>query len=71
MITELKANKSVNSSDVIFVEGHTPNYGELYKTTRFCLAPHGADVALCVFWVCSLAGVTGRPARRDHATPHA
>ncbi|GLI67688.1 hypothetical protein VaNZ11_011952 [Volvox africanus] len=30
-----------NYSDILFVEGYTASYGELYMRSRFCLAPHG------------------------------
>jgi len=35
-----------NISDVVFIEGSTPDYRKLYNTTKFCLAPHGAGFGI-------------------------
>ncbi|GIL78577.1 hypothetical protein Vretimale_6191 [Volvox reticuliferus] len=40
-LKELLAS-GANYSDILFVEGFTHNYNELYLRSRFCLAPHGS-----------------------------
>ncbi len=29
------------NSDIVFIEGFTSDYQQLYKTSKFCLSPHG------------------------------
>lgn len=29
------------NSDIVFIEGTTSDYQQLYKTSKFCLSPHG------------------------------
>ncbi|GFR44305.1 hypothetical protein Agub_g5517 [Astrephomene gubernaculifera] len=33
---------AANYSDVLFIEGFTPDYESLHRRSKFCLAPHGA-----------------------------
>lgn len=30
-----------SNSDIVFIEGTTADYQDLYKTSKFCLSPHG------------------------------
>lgn len=31
---------------VVFIEGSTAQYAEMYRTSRFCLAPHGSGFGI-------------------------
>ena len=37
----IKINGTEGNRDIVFIQGTTPMYRELYNTSKFCLAPHG------------------------------
>lgn len=45
MLVQAMNSSSVNTSDIVFIEGTTDKYRQLYNTTKFCLAPHGGSGA--------------------------
>ncbi|GAX80858.1 hypothetical protein CEUSTIGMA_g8293.t1 [Chlamydomonas eustigma] len=46
MLKAMDEAPGLNHSDVVFIDGHTSRYRELYLTTKFCLAPHGAGFGI-------------------------
>lgn len=46
MLKRVEAEGGGKNEDVVFIDGSTDKYRELYNTTKFCLAPHGSGFGI-------------------------
>ncbi|KAG1660173.1 hypothetical protein FOA52_005273 [Chlamydomonas sp. UWO 241] len=44
--TAVSNGKAGLDGDIVFIDGQTDKYRELYNTTKFCLAPHGSGFGI-------------------------